>query len=204
MIFYKHFELTINIFCYIIFKNRTILSFFERKITLNDIVSLSKLNFFKIEKNIHTNTHIFDMSNIPRPHYCMGLLKKGTAVFKDYTDSSSKEEIFLSEGDIIFVPVASKYISEWKGNPDIEYTSFHFTFDFPGIFSREGNFKLQKIDAGFIKNAEEIFEFALLNFNKDYSSMLCVLSDFYKILGEIIQVLKTIQLHMLTAGEKSR
>ena len=109
---------------------------------MNSIISDSKLIFFKTEMHKYRNNNTVDTSSCPRPHFCMGLILEGSAVF---TDCIEKKEITVLKGDIIFVPISSRYISRWSGNPDVTYISMHFIFDYPATFSRHNNFSLQKI-----------------------------------------------------------
>lgn len=155
---------------------------------MNSVTSASNLLFFKCEKYIYNNNHTFDVSNIPRPHFCMALILEGEGIFKV---TGEKETINVIPGDIIFVPIASRYISEWSANPICSYISMHFIFDFPGFFSRQKNFKLQKITASDFDEAKNIFEYVLENYNKHEESVqLKVLSKFYEILSEILPKLK--------------
>nr|MBQ8252533.1 hypothetical protein [Lachnospiraceae bacterium] len=62
----------------------------------------------------------------------MGLILEGEGTF---WDCEADEYIHVTPGDIIFVPITSRYISEWKGNPEVSYISMHFIFDWPAIFS---------------------------------------------------------------------
>ena len=154
---------------------------------MSSIISASKLIFFKSEKYQYNLTHTFDVSNCPRPHYCLGLITDGCGTF---TDCMNGEQILVSRGDIIFVPMGSRYISNWKGSPAVCYISMHFVFDSPGIFCRENNYKLQKITPASYENCLSIFEYVLHHFNGSSHEKLQVLSNFYSILSEILPKLK--------------
>ena len=148
------------------------------------------LTFFKADKYHYKSQHIFDTSNSPRPHFCIGLIIEGNA---NITDCASGEEIFCEKGDIIFVPINSTYISTWYGNPDISYISLHFTFNFPSAFSRQHNFKLQKIKLNNFDHTKDIFQYILNNYNGQNLNQLDVLSKFYEVLSYIYPQLKTVK-----------
>lgn len=155
-----------------------------------NITSASKLVFFKAEKYRYNRKHIFDTSNCPRPHFCMGLILEGEGTF---WDCEADEYIHVVPGDIIFVPITSRYISEWKGNPEVSYISMHFIFDWPAIFSRHRDFLLQKVTVEDAEHVRQIFEYVLANYDQDEVSQLTVLSKFYDILSVILPKLQTRQ-----------
>lgn len=121
------------------------------------IVSLSQLSFFKVTRYHYGDSYIHDFRQTPRPHYCMGLLLRGRAVF-----SSDGEKVEVGVGEIIFVPVGSCYISEWHGDPDVRYISLHFSFSGCGPFPREKKMKVQRLGLS-------LSEFA--DFERDFSAM---------------------------------
>lgn len=152
------------------------------------ISSLSRLNFFKTQKYEYKNNHTVDNSDCPRPHFCMGFLTSGQAEFFDCTE---KTTITLNPGEIIFVPISSRYISTWSGTPDISYISMHFSFDYPSVFSRQSHFLIQKIVCPNVNKTKNIFSYVLSNHNKNESQMLSSLSCFFDILATILPDLKT-------------
>lgn len=168
----------------IIPKNRIILSQ-EKGDVMKSIVIDSKLVFFKAERFVYKNRHVFDTSDCPRPHFCMGLILKGGGVF---TDCSDGRKIPLSKGDIIFVPISSRYVSEWDENT--EYISFHFIFDYDGIFSRKQKFRLQKVTPEDFQKTRENFEFVLKSFEKDDLKRLFCLSRIFEVLALILPKLE--------------
>ncbi len=149
---------------------------------MSSIVSASNLIFYKVEKYQYNISHTFDFSNCPRPHYCMGLILKGSAKF---TDSSNNSVVEVNAGDIIFVPMGSRYISQWYGTPEVEYISIHFIFGTPGLFTKENNYRLQRVRLSDPDKFQKIFEFALDRSNGDDSEKLKILSEFYTVLAEI-------------------
>lgn len=143
-------------------------------------------DFFVVEKYNYQNEHTCDFSSCPRPHFCMGYILKGSAEFKD---AEGKSVVSLSEGDIIFVPVTSQYISVWKGNPEISYISFHFYFS-DGAIDEKDNFTLQKITPDDIEQTKKAFEKAHKYNGSSFSSRCIALGCFYEVLGEVLPKLK--------------
>lgn len=155
---------------------------------MNTLVSASELVFFKSERYVYHQHHVFDASSCPRPHFCMGLITEGSGVFEN---CATGEKIHVSPGEIIFVPITSRYISTWDGEPRVSYISMHFIFDTAGIFSRRRNFELQKITAADFEKTREIFEFVLAHFaSRDEAMQLQVLSHVYGILAQVLPKLK--------------
>lgn len=156
---------------------------------MNTLVSASDLVFFKSERYVYLQHHVFDTSNCPRPHFCMGLITEGGGVFKN---CATGELIHVGLGDIIFVPITSRYISTWDGTPRVSYISMHFIFNTPGIFSRQRNFELQKITPADFEGTRAIFEYVLAHYtSSDEATQLKVLSYFYSILSQALPQLKT-------------
>ena len=153
---------------------------------MKSIVTDSKLVFFKAERFEYKNSHIFDTSDCPRPHFCMGLVLSGGGVFTDCADG---KKIPLSVGDIIFVPISSRYVSQWDENT--EYISMHFIFDYDGIFSRRKKFRLQKVTPDNFTYMKNSFEYVLENFNKGDVQRLSSLGRIFEVLAEVIPALET-------------
>ena len=154
---------------------------------MKNFAASSRLIFFKAEKYVYEQDHRVDNENCPRPHFCMGYVITGSA---DFYDCIEDKHISVKQGDIIFVPITSRYISDWKGNPQVNYISMHFIFDCPGIFSRHRDYKLQKVS---VKNTEEmqgLFEYILQNYNGQEEAQLSSLSKFYAVLSKILTKLE--------------
>lgn len=168
---------------------------------MNPISSLANLSFFMVEEYKFNKHYTFDASLCPRPHFCMALLTEGKA---EFTDCSDNKKIPLSVGDIILVPIESTYISDWEGNPDISYISVHFIFDYPSLFSRQKNFKLQKITTTDFEKRKKDFEFMLKNFGSENdTSKFLVLSTFFSILSEILPQLNSVKSKAVDARIKA-
>lgn len=145
------------------------------------IESLSKLSFFKVGRYEYKTEHICDFSNIPRPHFCVGLLIEGTAEFE-----SEGETIFIAPGDIIFVPITSRYISRWAGHPNVLYISMHFAFEPQCGISENSHFALQKVSLPNFDKMIERFNFSKENYNGEEAAQMETLSIFYDVLGQLL------------------
>ena len=148
-----------------------------------------RLLFFKTEQYEYRHHHLFDVSGAPRPHFCMGLILEGRGVFRD---AASGEEVTVTEGDIIFVPIGSRYVSEWFGEERARYISMHFIFGTPAAVSREQNFKLQKVTplsdrASLVAD----FEAALRGTEAEGAERLAALGALYRVLALVLPHLKT-------------
>ena len=152
-----------------------------------DITAASKLVFFKVEHYHYTAHHTFDTSCLPRPQFCLGLVLAGHAVYHDCTHN---EDIAVAAGDLIFVPIGSRYISRWEGDPDISYISMHFIFDYPAVFTKAKNFKLQKITPLDFEATKSVFLHALENYAAGEAQKLAVLGNFYTLLSALLPGLK--------------
>ena len=152
----------------------------------------SRLSFFKAVKYEYAE-YIFDASCTPRPHFCIGLLLEGTADFRDSTGSG--EHFTLRPGEIVFVPVGTRYISHWKGSPKVSYISLHFAFEYPGIFTRQRNFKLQKFVPEDRDKMLSDFRYILEKQTGNESEQLTTLS-------KIFDCLSTILPHLESGNEK--
>ena len=146
-----------------------------------NISDISRLSFFKADKYEFKNKNVCDFRNIPRPHFCMGLIISGSAVF-----TYENEDIHVSAGDIIFVPITSRYISVWHGNPDILYISMHFAFEPSCGISEKQNFKVQRVAVQNFADMKKSFEFMYYNYNSGISEQFSALGELFKILGKIL------------------
>lgn len=162
---------------------------------MSNIVQASNLLFFKAEKYHYGAAHTFDTSNCPRPHFCMGLILRGHGTF---TDCSEQIDIKVGPGDIIFVPIASTYISRWRGSPDVCYISMHFIFERNSIFTKQKNFLLQKISPQDFVHAKAAFEYVYNRFESDNEvEQLGVLNNFFSILQQILPKLQRRKYHSI-------
>ena len=139
------------------------------------------IEFLKIDKHNYENNHTCDFSLAPRPHFCMGLILEGKGVFS-FDSEGKAEKIEVSNGDIIFVPVTSRYISYWQGNPGASYISFHFYLSENSLISEKNNFKIQKITLPDFEELKKDFFYAFENLNSDSEKHFAALEKFYKII----------------------
>ncbi len=151
------------------------------------ISSASRLTFFKTDIYEH-DEYTFDASCAPRPHFCIGLLLEGEAEFCDSIGSG--ESFTLVPGEMVFVPVTTRYVSHWHGKPRVRYISIHFLFDYPGIFTRYKNFKLQKYVPEDCERMISDFRYILEAYNGEEVGQLNALSRFFEILSTILPKLE--------------
>ena len=140
----------------------------------------SSLVFFKAEEYVYNKSNVFDASALPRPHYCIGLILSGEAVFKD---SMSGENVQVRRGDLIFVPMGSTYLSTWVGSSEIRYISMHFVFDRSDIFPQKNLYKFASITVEDLERYEKMFRKALSFSSTDAFGRLTILSFFYELLS---------------------
>ena len=159
---------------------------------MENISIADRLLFFKTERYIYEKHHVFDVSGAPRPHFCMGLILSGKGIFRDAADG---HRVTVSAGDIIFVPIGSRYVSEWEGEPCAEYISMHFIFGTPAAVSREQNFKLQSITLPDIASVRADFETALAGSTGGGTAHLAALGALYRVLAAVLP--------RLTSGERT-
>ncbi len=137
-----------------------------------DSTAFAALSFFTVSKYHYTEDTVCNYKNSPRPHYCMGLVLKGKGVF-EYDEGI----VEVSAGDIIFVPVGSRYISHWKGSPDTTYISMHFSFFSHAQFPGNKKMNIQKIAPISIREFDDIFIRAFTDYERDggcnFSSLAC-------------------------------
>ncbi len=145
----------------------------------------AKLSFLQVDRYEYQNHYICDFQDMPRPHYCMGLILDGTGIFE--FDGKS---VTVNKGDIIFVPVGSTYISKWCGNPDITYLSVHFSFEYPDIFPRNTKPDIQKISIKNFDDIKRIYENILNSLAKSKSEELFAVGNFYCLIGHIYPEIK--------------
>lgn len=148
----------------------------------------NNLEFFKVGKYDYKSGHICDFSHAPRPHFCMGLILKGSGKF-EFKNAEKKEYVTVSKGDIIFIPITSRYISYWSGSPDVCYISFHFYLSSENEISEKNNFKIQKVTLSDFEALKDDFIFAFNNYNSGSAEKFTTLGIFYKILGRVLPLL---------------
>lgn len=154
-----------------------------------ELFEASRLTHFETKKYEYDKNCTFDASCSPRPRFCLALLLEGTATFRDCAGDG--ESVAIMPGDMILVPVGTRYVSHWEGTPRVTYITLHFLFDSPGIFTRKKNFKLQKYTPNDFEAMKRKFEFILENQSADETAQLCSLSLVFDILSTILPHLKS-------------
>lgn len=136
---------------------------------MNHFQNLS-LTHFNIEQCFFIDKQVCDFSKLPRPFFIVSRWESDEAVYKSKTAS-----INLKKGDIFFIPMGEKYVSNFKGK--LPYcTSVFFTFS--SSFS-DKRYSLQKIS---FENQDEkdvfsnVFSFFTEKSNLSFSN----LAQFYK------------------------
>lgn len=152
---------------------------------MSSLHSLSCLSFFKVTELRYGRRMHYDFREIPRPHYCVGLILKGRAVF-----TSGDTSVSVGEGDIIFVPLGSCYMSDWYGEPEILDISLHFSFSPYGPFTRDQKPGLQKLTPPDLSWYQTAFRDMLEWQKGDASMQLMALGLFYRILGELLPLIR--------------
>ena len=150
---------------------------------MNDLISASKLSFLTINRYTHDEYNFFDAEHLPRPHFCMAILERGRAVFHDCENG---KDIELLPGDVIFVVQGCCYCSRWWGEPEISYTSIHFSFEHMSAFPKDGKFYLQKVSGELLPDGIEKSYESMLQSCADGGQTFKTLEYFYKILGSVV------------------
>lgn len=142
--------------------------------------AFASLSFFTVSKYHYTKPTVCDYRNSPRPHFCMGLVLDGKGVF-EYKDRS----VEVTKGDIIFVPVASKYVSHWSGSPDVTYISMHFSFFSHTQFPGDKELNIQKISPLTEGEFDDIFLRAFNDYERDGGCNFSALACFFEIISKV-------------------
>ena len=148
-----------------------------------ELFEVSRLTFFVTKKYEYNNPFTFDASCSPRPTFCLALLLEGEAVFFDCGEG---EEIPVKAGEMILIPIGSRYISKWTGAPRVTYITSHFVFETSSIFSRKKNFKLQKCVPDDFLRMKERYECIVEKQNGTDGEQLLALCRFFEILSTIL------------------
>lgn len=148
---------------------------------MNDVSFLTGLSFYTVSRYHYIESEVCDFRDSPRPHYCMGLILSGWGTFEfDGTN------VDVHKGDIIFVPVGSRYRSIWTGSPDITYISMHFFFLNAPPFPQDKTLKIQKLVPEYENEFENYFTDAYKNFSGETAGQLSAIADFYGVMGKIL------------------
>lgn len=128
---------------------------------------------YSASKNLYN-----DFTKLPRPHNSIAYILSGGGVFKE-----NGREIFLSKGDMVFVPQGAKYTINWE-NSQTEIITCHFNF--PTFYSVLGMGKTHITE---IKGYEHfVTDFVFFAENQfENEKTVKFLSKFYKILDTALE-----------------
>lgn len=146
------------------------------------------VDFFTVSRYEYETSAVCDFTDCPRPHFCMGLILDGEADF--YPAAPRSTPIHVTRGDLIFVPITSRYRSEWRGDPHVRYISYHFSFSEGAGISERNGFVLQKLRVRDFESVRRDFEYAHAHYGGDTAERLAVLSRFTGFLASILPELK--------------
>lgn len=150
---------------------------------MSSFTDASGLVFFKCENYIHGKGYVFDASLCPRPHYCMGFVLEGKGVF---TDSENGESVTVSSGDIIFVPMGSRYVARWENEGASHYVSMHFVFECSDIFPQKNRYRFCSVKLDDTKKTKDVFLKMLAFSQANDIEKLTFLGDFYALLSQML------------------
>ena len=150
--------------------------------------TMPTVDFFTVSRYEYKNATVCDFSDCPRPHFCIGLVLDGEAEFTPYPLGSS-DSVHVTRGDVILVPITSRYVSRWSGSPDIRYISYHFSFAAGSGISERNSLALQKFTPSDFDAITRQFEYAHAHYTGDTTERLTVLGDFYRFLASVLPTL---------------
>ncbi len=139
------------------------------------IFGIPKLAFLKIGKYKYDKDLVCDYNDLPRPFHSIALITKGCGDFV-----CDKTIVSVNEGDIIFIPMHSTYMSQWS--EDSESISIHFQFDVPTPFPNSYKYHVQKHCAGECTDVKKLFDKIYCEYELSKNVSFSVLSNFYGIM----------------------
>ena len=87
-------------------------------------MNLSKASptHFRVARYFQRDGNINDYQSIPRPVFSIAYMEEGGGeiFFGD-------KKIVIKEGDVLFIPYGSTYLSRWQGAPRVQFVSCHFS-----------------------------------------------------------------------------
>ncbi len=140
--------------------------------------ALASLCFFSVARWPSYYAMVFDCSNIPRPHFGFSMVTKGHTL----VEANGHTEKILP-GEILFVPVGSRYISRWSDeseNITILFSFFPHT-QFPG----DKALAVQKISPAYEGEFTKLFEGAYREYDPAGGYQFSSLSYFFDIMARI-------------------
>ncbi|MDF2925572.1 MAG: AraC family transcriptional regulator [Paenibacillaceae bacterium] len=141
-----------------------------------DVHALSSLCYFNPVSYHFSQDHTCDFSVLPRPFSSMALMLDGEGFLESAFD---KVPIQIHKGDLLFIPVGQRYISSWRGSPNISYLTVHFNFKQAGAGFSPSHFRMQKVSALDFNLLSDDFEYICQHRLSERKETLAVLSKFY-------------------------
>lgn len=143
------------------------------------------LSDFGIQKVHYNGSATFD-STRGKQQTNLGFLRKGKCTF-----SSSFVTVECKEGDLIYIPEGTRYISKSEGTPDVEYYCFHLTFRTDKDGKRfDQSFGMQKIENLSSDFGNVFLEAYSLLEKGDALSRFTALGKFYHLFAAVLPHLK--------------
>ena len=143
---------------------------------LKDQLCISTLSMIHISLD---NSHRFEMKT-RKVHNSFGYITHGSVVFSTMT-----ENVHAKEGDIVFIPEGSRYVSHWDGNPSIRFYSLDFLMPKKSV-NLWRNMKLQRIEGAPNKEIGELIEKMCICAEGDDAGHMQAFGLFYQMLSIIL------------------
>ncbi len=141
-------------------------------------LSFASLSFFTVTKYSYDRPTVCNFENAPRPHFCMGLVLEGRGVFH-----AQGREVEVHPGEIVFIPVGSRYVSEWSGEPNVIYISMHFSFFSHAQFLGGRSLCVQKICPSEPGELASLFRSAFAAYACEDGQNFAALADFFRVMS---------------------
>lgn len=153
---------------------------------MSNITKISNLSFFSSMCRKTKNEFTTDFRNLPRPYFIMCLDIEGEGVFMP---ENGDENIYIHPGDIIFIPVSTRYMAIRKGNPNIIHIGIHFLFEYDKIALNQRDYRMQKVTLPNFEETKQKFEFVYSHHNGTETEQYASMGVFYSILSEVLPLL---------------
>ncbi len=137
------------------------------------VLSLLKVDEYPFPKGL-----ICDFTEIPRPFHTLALITKGQGDF-----ICGKTIVSVKEGDVIFIPMYSTYMSRWY--EESISISIHFQFDIPTPFPYNYKYSIQKIHTLDYDEMKVLFEKICNVYREDSPIQFSAMSSFFDILDKV-------------------
>ena len=144
------------------------------------------LSDFGVQKVNYSGDSTYD-STRGKQQTNIGFMKKGACTF-----SSSFVTVECRAGDVIYIPEGTRYISQSKGDPEVEYYCVHLTFRTDKDGKRfDQSFGMQKVEGvdGETLGKEIHAMYSLLEKGDELSRILAI-EKFYRLFSNVLPLLK--------------